>query len=282
MSMSMHSPSLVASLEHARFEIVPMKGVEAQLPYLPPGAVVTVTASPTKGLEPTLDLVATVAQLGHHAVPHLAARSVAGHEHLRAILSRLAELDVREAFVVAGDARHPAGPFDGAGDLLEAMAELDHGLDAVGITGYPEAHGSVPDQVTIEAMARKAPHATYIVSQICYEPGTIRAWIGAVRDRGIWLPIHIGLPGVIDRARLLRLSLRVGLGDSVRYLSKQSEVAGHALIGYQPDELVAGLADLVGDPDADVRGWHLFTFNEVARTEQWRQEQLAATRGVAL
>ena len=37
-------------------------------------------------------------------------------------------------------------------------------------------------------------------------------------------------------------------------------------------ELVVGL---VADPAARVAGFHLYTFNEVARTEAWRQAALA-------
>lgn len=280
--MLVTSSSLLASLEQPRFEIIPMKGVENQLQYLPDNSVVTVTASPTKGIQATIDLAAQLAALGHRVVPHLSARLVSGRDHLEGILFQLGELHVREVFVIAGDANEPAGPFEGAADLLEAMADIGHDLEHVGITGYPERHAFIPDQTTIEAMTRKVPHATHIVSQICYDPQVIRGWVGAVRARGVRLPIFVGLPGVIDRARLLRVSLRVGLGDSVRFLSKQSEVATRMLAGYQPDELIHALADLVGDPEHDVRGWHLFTFNEVERTEQWRQQLLATTKGAAL
>jgi hypothetical protein len=31
---------------------------------------------------------------------------------------------------------------------------------------------------------------------------------------------------------------------------------------------------VVSDPDANVGGFHLYTFNEVARTERWRQRTL--------
>ena len=280
--MLMTGTALMASLEHPRFEVIPMKGVEAQLAHLPPNALVTVTASPTKGIQATLDLAAEVVALGHRVVPHLSARLMSGMDHLEGVLYQLSQLAVREVFVIAGDASEPAGPFEGAADLLEAMHELGHGFEKVGITGYPERHAFIPDQTTIEAMARKVPYATHIVSQICYDPDVIRQWVHAVRARGVQLPIFIGLPGVIDRARLLRVSMRVGLGDSVRFLSKQSEVATRMLSGYQPDELILALSDLVGHPDHDVAGWHLFTFNEVERTERWRQEMLATTKGAAL
>jgi methylenetetrahydrofolate reductase (NADPH) len=273
---------VAASLERARFEIIPMKGVEDQLPFLPAGATVTVTASPTKGIDATLDLTARVAALGNPVVPHVSARLVEGRDHLARILDRLEAWGVQEVFVPAGDADIPAGPYQGAADLLEEMTDLGHHLVRVGITGYPESHAFIPDATTIAEMARKAPHATAIVSQICYDPAIIRTWVDVVRARGIDLPIYLGVPGVIDRAKLLRVSMRVGLGDSIRYLRKQHEVATRLLTGYTPDELIGSLGDLIDHPAARVAGWHLFTFNEVERTERWRQELLTNLRGAAL
>ncbi len=273
---------VVASLERARFEIIPMKGVDEQLPFLPAGVTVTVTASPTKGLDATLELAERVAQRGNPVVPHLSARLIEGRDHLARILARLEALGIEEVFVPAGDAEIPAGPYEGAADLLEEMTDLGHHLQRVGITGYPESHAFIPDATTIAEMTRKAPHATAIVSQICYDPTIVRSWISEVRARGIDLPIYLGVPGVIDRAKLLRVSLRVGLGDSIRYLRKQHEVATKLLTGYTPDELVGGLGDLIDHPDARVAGWHLFTFNEVERTERWRQDLLLSLRGAVL
>lgn len=270
--------ALVRSLERARFEIIPMKGVEEQLCHLPNDAVVTVTASPTKGIDATLALTERVVGRGLRAVPHLSARLFTGQAHVARVLDDLDRLGVVEVFVPAGDVEVPLGPYEGAAELLEEMTHLGHGLEHVGITGYPETHAFIPDRTTIEAMDRKAPHATHIVSQICYDPAIIRGWIDAIRVRGVTLPVFLGVPGVIDRARLLKVSMRVGLGDSVRFLRKQHEVAGRMITGYQPDDLLTALTDLVDDPLAQVRGWHLFTFNEVERTERWRQDLLARLR----
>ncbi len=280
--VSVEGSALAASIRRARFEIIPMKGVDDQLEHLPKDAVVTVTASPTKGMEATLELAQRVSAAGPTVVPHVAARLIESRQHLEEVLARIRELGIVEVFVVAGDATDPAGPYPGAVDLIEDMAGIEHGLSHIGITGYPERHAFIPDRTTIEAMERKAAHATYIVSQICYDATVIRGWIAALRLRGITLPVFLGVPGVIDRSRLLRVSLRVGLGDSVRYLRKQSEVATKMMSGYTPDELIASLADLVGDEYAGVAGWHIFTFNEVERTNRWRQELLATTRGVVL
>ena len=114
----------------------------------------------------------------------------------------------------AGDAREP-GPFQDAASLLRALAGR---FAEVGITGYPESHHLIDDDTTIQAMFEKSPMATYIVSQICFDPEVIQTWIARVRARGTDLPIWIGVPGMVDRARLLRVSMKIGLGESARFL----------------------------------------------------------------
>jgi methylenetetrahydrofolate reductase (NADPH) len=264
-----------AALLRPRFEVIPMKGVEEQLVHLPAEAVVTVTSSPTRGLDPTLALAAVLRRQGRRrVVPHVAARLVRDHAHVRDLLARMADLGIEEVFVIAGDAPQPSGPFEGAVDLLRAMAEVGHDL-RVGVTGYPESHAFIPDETTVRVMFEKEPFASYIVSQMCFDATVIARWIAAVRARGTHLPIHIGLPGVVDFARLLRVSKRVGIGDSVRFLRTQWSRIARLASGYQPDELIAGLAPTVADPAMNVAGWHLFTFNEIHRTEAWRQRLLA-------
>jgi methylenetetrahydrofolate reductase (NADPH) len=271
--------SLIRSLERVRFEILPFKGVEDQIPYLPAGAQVTVTASPAKGLDATLDLCEQLAPLDLRVVPHLSARLVRDRAHLRDALARMASLGIDGAFVVAGDAPEQAGPYPSAVELLREMDTIGHHLTDIGITGYPESHSFIPDDDTIQAMFDKAPFATHIVSQICYDPVVIAGWIRAVRLRGVDLPIYLGIPGAVDRAKLVRISMKVGLGDSIRYLRKQGGMATRLMAGYTPDELIDELGPTVADDGNAVVGWHLFTFNDVDKTERWRQSLLTEMRG---
>ena len=48
---------------------------------------------------------------------------------------------------------------------------------------------------------------------------------------------------------------------------------------FKPDPLLRGLAPTLADPAANVAGFHLYTFNEIAKTERWRREALARRRG---
>jgi methylenetetrahydrofolate reductase (NADH) len=272
-----HEEALARLLARPRYEVIPLDGIEEEvLAHVPQDLKVTVTASPTKGLDPTLDLVDRLAAAGYDVVPHLSARLVLDDGHLRWILARLHEARVREVFVVAGDASQPAGQFEGAAALLRAMAEHRHGIQEIGITGYPESHPLIDDETTIRAMFEKAEFATYIVSQICFDPSVTVQWIENVWARGTRLPIYVGVPGVVRTAKLLRASTRIGLGDSVRFLRRHGGLVGRLLVpgAYTPDGLIRGLEPALVDPTRKVAGFHVFTFNEVEATERWRRAEL--------
>ena len=263
-------------LRRARFEVIPLDGVEeAVLAHVPKDVKVTVTASPSKGLDATLDLTERLTRAGYAAVPHVSARLVRDRAHLGELLDRVRADGVRELFVLAGDPPEPAGEFTGAAELLEAMGERRAEFDAIGITGYPESHHLISDEETIRAMFAKAPMATHIVSQICFDPATISGWIAEVRRRGTDLPIWIGVPGPVPHAKLLRISMKIGLGESARFLSHHRGWISRLLTRqFKPDRLVRELTPCATDPAARVGGFHLYTFNEVARTERWRQAAL--------
>jgi methylenetetrahydrofolate reductase (NADPH) len=237
---------------------------------------ITVTASPRRGLDETLALAEELARRGYHVAPHLSARLMPGEAELRDTLARLREAGVRDALVIAGDPKRPTGPYASAYDLLVAMTELGHGLEHVGISGYPEGHPVISDEATIQAMFDKAPHATYIVSQICFDPGTIAWWVGAVRARGVELPIDVGLPGIAPRTKLLRIARRIGVEESARFLHKRRSWVAQLVrrAGYSPDHILEGLAPTVADPAARIAGFHVYTFNELEGTERWRRETL--------
>lgn len=261
---------MISLLEHPRYEILPVDGIEEQvLAHVPREVKVTVTASPVKGLDATLAVVERLAGHGFVVVPHVSARLVRDGAHLQELVARLQAAGIQEVFVPAGDAKEP-GQYPSAAALLR---ELEGSFAEVGITGYPESHHLIDDETTIQAMFEKEPMATYIVSQICFDPDTIRTWIARVRERGTDLPIWIGMPGVVDNAKLLRVSTKIGLGESVRFLRTHRDWLRRLVTRtFTPDPLMRRMT-----PE-DIAGIHFFTFTEVERTERWRREALARLR----
>jgi methylenetetrahydrofolate reductase (NADPH) len=262
-------------LDAPRYEVIPVRGIEEKAAALPAGSRVTVTASPGHGQARTIEVAESLAASGYEVIPHLAARMVSGRSELAGWAERLEAAGVHEAFVVGGDATPPAGPYKDAGDLLDELAGIPHPFTRIGIGGYPEGHPLIADDKLLEALRRKQPHADQIVTQLCFDAGALVDWVRAIRAEGIDLPVVIGLPGVVERRKLAEISLKTGVGASVRYLRKHGRqlVALSRSRRYDPTSLVRSIADGLEEgeraEDLGIRGAHLFTFNQVEPTLSW-------------
>lgn len=270
------APALARLLDNPRYEVLPTASIEAAvLDNVPTGRTVTVTASPAKGLEPTLALAERLAEQGYVVIPHLAARMVTGRAELAEITERLTTAGVTGVFVPAGDQEPPAGEYKASLDLLIDLAELGNPFSHVGITGYPESHPTIHDDVTVQAMWDKRRYATHVVSNLTFDPRLVSAWIARLRTRGVPMPVLIGVPGPVDRTKLLAMATRIGVGESTRFLAKNKRVfAQIAAPGFEPLDFLQGCVKTLADSTMLVEGLHIYTFNQVAQTERWRIEQL--------
>jgi methylenetetrahydrofolate reductase (NADPH) len=269
-------------LQRPRYEVFPAKSTEETvLEWVPTDLTVTVTASPAKGLDPTLDLTERLTARGYRVVPHLSARLVRDDAHLADIVARLTACGVDDVFVPAGDADPPAGRFDSALALLDRLAEMGRPFARVGITAYPESHPRIGDDITIQAMWDKRHHAAYLVSNLCFDPATLRHWIQRVRERGVTMPMFIGIAGPVDRARLLRMATKAGVAESARFLTGHTEwlLRLGTPTGYNPGRLLERTGATLADPASAVEGLHVFTFNQVRQTEEWRRSLLDRIAG---
>jgi methylenetetrahydrofolate reductase (NADPH) len=269
--------TLAAFLRSPRYEVFPTDDVtDLVASGVPKEVTITITASPRRGMPATILPAVRLAQLGYNVVPHLSARLIRDRIELGQILDALRGAGIRNVFVVAGDAREPAGEFPDSVSLLAALPP-DHGLAQIGVAGYPERHSFIDDDVTIQAMWDKRRIATYVVSNVSFDPETVKRWVERVRRRGVQLPIYVGMPGVADPARLLRLSAKIGVAESARFLRGHSNWFGRVMRpgGYDPGRFATSLLPDLSLPERRVAGLHIFTFNEIEPTERWRQEMLA-------
>ncbi len=276
-------PELRAALARliagARFELIPLGGALEQAEALPPGAPTSVTASPSRGIWATVELASALARLGHPCAPHLAAHMVRDRGHLAELLAACREAGLTEAFVVGGDAEE-AGAFPDGLALLRAIHELDGPFERLGVPGYPQGHPQIPADVLHEALLAKAPLASWVTTQMCFEPEAIAAWIARIRAAGVRLEVHLGLPGPVELGKLLAVSGRIGLTDAARYLRKNRSVLGRLVRGsFGPERLLEGLAPTIAQASAGVGGLHLFTFNQVERAVAWQRAALEALAG---
>ena len=268
--------ALVAALEDPIFELLPLKNLPQQIPHLPARARVSVTASPAKGIDTTVDWAVQLQADGFRAIPHLSARMIPDRPTLARLLDRAREGGLTHAFVVGGDADEPGEYLDGL-SLLTAMEELGHPFSTLGCPGYPQGHPDIPDDALESALREKARFVDHVTTQMDFDVKAIASWVRREREAGLRPEVVVGVPGVADPQKLLSIAARIGVKDAKRFLVKNLRfVTGLAKSGgfYKPTGFVEDIAPLLANPDAKVTGFHMYTFNAVEATEEWRQSML--------
>jgi methylenetetrahydrofolate reductase (NADPH) len=266
--------ALARVLEDPTFELIPLKNVRDQAAALPRGAEISVTASPGKGIEATVELAIELEATGLRPIPHLSARMIRDRAQLSALLRRLSDAGIDRAFVVGGDADEPGEFLDGL-SLLRAMQDLGQVPRELGCPCYPQGHPDIPDDVLAQALRDKAPLVQYMTTQLCFDPSAIATFVADRRSEGIELPVKLGIPGVAEIPKLMSVSARIGVKDASKFVLRNYRFVGQLLRSggiYKPSRLMQDLAPVIADPTARVVGLHLYTFNNVPATVAWRDE----------
>ncbi len=258
----------------SRFEILPFARGEEEAAKLPEPVRLTVTCSPKHGLDRTVEVATRLRGLGHQVTVHLAARMVRDRAHLDELLATASAAGVDDLFVIGGDATPPHGPFASAVELLPLVAEHEHRPRTLGIAGYPEGHPLIDDAELARALAEKATLADYVTTQLCYDPDAILRFVASAP-----LPVVVGIPGMVDRAKLLEISARVGVGPSLSFLRKQGGIRNLLRLSRaSADSLYDALAPHTGE----IAGFHWFTFNRLLDTWEWERERRPSTNIVRI
>jgi len=268
-------------IDQLTFEIVPLKSVDNAIAALPADAQVSVTCSPTKGIEETQRLTEALHDHGFTPIPHISARMVRDNTHTAELAAWCRKLGLDKIFIVGGDAEEP-GEYLGAVEFLADLLAADHGLTTIGVTAYPDGHAFLSAEKLRWALHEKqrllaeAGVQGYCSTQMCFDPDSIAKWLRTERELGLTLPVHLGISGVVDKTKLLTMGARLGIGDSLKYLRKNmgAVIKMMTSVAYDPNDLLLPLSsDLV---DQGVEGLHVFTFNQVEATNAWRKSAITA------
>jgi methylenetetrahydrofolate reductase (NADH) len=268
------SESFQVSLQHhAQFEVLPLGRAEGQAAEIGEPVSLTVTCSPRHGPDRSVEVAQRLAALGHAVTVHLAARMVCDRAHLDTLLAEMARAGVDDVFLIGGDTTPPHGPYSSAGDLLPLLCDHPRRPRQIGIAGYPEGHPLIDAERLTESLEQKSALASYITTQLCFDPGVVLAWVRRVRERRIMLPVLVGLPGVVDRRRLLEISMRIGVGPSLAFLRKQRRLrAVLAPSSVTPERVHEPLLPHLGDRELGILGFHYYTFDQLVDTWRWHRE----------
>jgi methylenetetrahydrofolate reductase (NADH) len=278
------TPALTAAfLARLSIEITPKQVEKVALlrDRLPQGTCVYVALIDPADLALQIEAISAIRTAGLEPVPHVPARFVRDRADLEHRLDAFAKGGkITQALVLGGGAPQPLGIYDAAIQLLETGLFEAHGIKRIGVAGHPEGNPDIikarGEAALIEALKVKqaylATHGIegYIATQFLFEAAPVASWAKGLRDHGITLPIHVGVPGPATIKTLVKYAAMCGVGNSARFIRKQALNVTKLLTVSSPDTFVEALAKLHFEkPELGIAGPHLYPFGGFDKLLDW-------------
>jgi methylenetetrahydrofolate reductase (NADPH) len=238
--------------------------------------------------EDPMDAVAPAAALSHAGlvpVPHVGARHLKSAAQLEQLAQRLAgEAGVDRVLLIGGDRDTPAGPYDSSLAVMQTEVFQKAGITRMAVAGFPEGNPNITEPALEQALAAKLEFAhktglqLSIVTQFCFKAEPIVEWLQRIRDRGIEVPVRVGLAGPANILTLARYAARCGIGNSLHVLTEHPSFA-KLLTERGPEPIIRGLAaSLISENGArpgGIAGLHFYVFGGFKKTVDWIGAELA-------
>jgi methylenetetrahydrofolate reductase (NADPH) len=244
---------------------------------LPPRTTVYVAHTPKATLADVVRTAVKTAAVGLRASPHIVARRIDSEQALRAALRELKESGVEQVLLVAGDRNPPAGEFSSTLQILDSGATVDAGIKQIGVAGHPEGHPAVGTDELWQALQYKQAFAErtgtrmHIATQFSFKPDAVLGWSRLLVERGITLPVHLGVAGPTPLPKLIKFAVQCGIGASFGSLIKNmGAIGGLTGLATTPDQMVTGLVrGGAGQSWNRVIHPHVYAFGGVMATAKW-------------
>ena len=283
----MANPS-AAFLKNLSVEITPRQIEKLPLlqERLPKGTPIFIALIDPADVGSQLTAATALRKAGLEPIPHVPARFVLDETDLKNRIGALAgEAGVTQMLVLGGGAPTPMGKFDAAIQLLQTDMFQKNGVKRIGVAGHPEGNADITkvhgEAVLLKALGEKQAWlkansiAGFIATQFLFEAAPVAYWASMLRDNGIDLPIHVGIPGPATIKTLVKYAAMCGVGNSARFIRKQALNITKLLTVNTPDEFIEQLAVLHFDrPELGIAAPHLYPFGGFDKMFDWLTPKL--------
>ena len=250
-------------------------GLREAAPLIRPDTQIAVTFLPGEEIEQRIEASCLVRELGFEPIAHVSARRIKSREELEYYLKETAErAQAKRIFVIAGDPPEPEGPYSDSLQIIETGLLEKYGFEVIGVGGHPEGHPNVSKddlwiwmEKKLQAI-RDRDMTPLIVTQFAFDDDAIVDWLGAMRERGIDVPVRLGVPGPAGIKRLLGFAKRCGVGASASVMKKYGVSVTNLIGSAGPDKLVNNLEKKLTRAHGRVR-LHFYPFGALKASAEW-------------
>ncbi len=252
------------------------EGLREAAPLIRPGTQVAVTFLPGEDLDQRVAAAVLVRELGFEPIVHLSARRIESEEQLDWYLGEItSKAGVKRVFIIAGDPPEAEGPYSDSLQIIESGLLEKHGIEIVGVGGHPEGHPNNTPAELWDWMERKIAAVRahgmtpLVVTQFAFDDDAIVEWVAEMRQRGIDVPVRLGVPGPAGIKRLLGFAKRCGVGASASVMKKYGISLTNLIGSAGPDKLVSSLDAKLNPEDHGRVRLHLYPFGALKASAEW-------------
>ena len=214
---------------------------------------------------------------GFNVIPHLPARTIKDNSELEKYIGALSEKSGCNKILIIGGGGKQKGYISSSMDVLKTDYLSKYNFKEIGLAGHPEGNPDISDKEIDKAVIEKnifAKHNVdfkiYLATQFFFEASTLKKWEEKLNLLNNELEIHAGIPGPATLKTLITYATSCGIGNSIRFLSKQAMNITKLATTKTPDKLIADLADYKElNPYSKLTKLHFYAFGGIKKTSDW-------------
>ena len=244
--------------------------------YLTRSNDVYITYLPNEDPKRVIKTAKKITQEGLNAIPHLPARTIKDYNMLEKYLGSLSENAGCKKILLIGGSNKQIGNINSSLEILQTDLLSKFNFKQVGLAGHPGGHPYILnndlDEIVIKKnqFANNVDYKMYFVTQFFFEAKVFEKWEKHINSLGNKLEIHAGIPGPASLKILVSYAKSCGIGNSIRFLSKQALNISKIATTKKPDKLIADLADYkFNSSSTKLAKLHLYPFGGMKKTSEW-------------
>ena len=213
---------------------------------------------------------------GYEVVPHLPARTIKNNSELEKYIANLSEVSGCNKILIIGGGGNQKGDISSSIDVLKTDLLSKYNFIEVGVAGHPEGSPDINDKEIEKAIieknkiALKVDYKMYLATQFFFEATSLIEWEINLKNIGNKLDIHAGIPGPASLKTLISYAKSCGIGNSMRFLSKQAFNITKLASPKTPDKLIYDLAEYkINNNETNLKKLHFYPFGGIKKTTDW-------------
>ena len=237
---------------------------------------VYITYLPDENSKNVINTAKKLKDEGYEVIPHLPARTIINEDELEKYVGDLANESGCTKILIIGGGGNQAGNITSTMDVLKSdlLSKFDYKF--VGVAGHPEGSPDISNQNLDLAIneknnfAKNVDFQMYIATQFFFEAKSLIDWEKHLFTLGNNLPIHAGIPGPASIKTLINYARSCGIGNSLRFISKQAFNLTKLATLSTPDKLIYDLASYIqSNQSSNLENIHFYAFGGIKKTADW-------------